>query len=264
VVVDPSGDRKERSVSDEEVEAVTIAQAEMAISRATSSARRHPAFFLAMSSLLIVLVFLGFAPTYYLRPIAAGPIPGYLHVHGAAMTTWFLLLLVQTALIATRRRALHRRLGIAGACVAVVIVVLNPLVVAWSVPHLMAGNGSTELTAFIVVVDLLLVGIFAALVGLAIRWRRYPETHSRMLVLASLAVLGPALGRLSLNLAGTPLPGVIALMTLPLLVVVHDGVMMKWVHPVSGWGATAIVGSTLISIAIANTAAGAAIVRWFL
>jgi len=226
-------------------------------------ARRHPAFFPAMSSLLIVLVFLGFAPTYYLRPGSAGPIPAYLHVHGAAMTAWFLLLLVQTALIATRRRGVHRRLGIAGACVAVVIVVLNPLVVAWSVPHLMAGNDSTELTALIVVADLLLVGIFAALVGLAIRWRRYPETHSRMLVLASLAVSGPALGRLSLNLVGTPLPGVIALMTLPLLVVVHDRVVMKWVHPVSGWGATAIVGSTLISIAIANTAAGATIVRWF-
>ena len=226
-------------------------------------ARRHPVFFPALSSVLIVLVFLGFAPTYYLRPVSAGSIPAYLHVHGAAMTAWFLLLLVQTALIAARRRGAHRRLGIAGACVAVVIVALNPLVVVWSVPHLMAGNGSTQLTALIVVADLILVGIFAALVGLAIRWRRYPEIHSRMLVLASLAVSGPALGRLSLNLAGTPLPGVIALMVLPLLVVVHDRVMMKWVHPVTGWGAAAIAGSTLISIAISNTAAGAAIVQWF-
>ena len=226
-------------------------------------ARRHPVFFPALSSVLIVLVFLGFAPTYYLRPVSAGSIPAYLHVHGAEMTAWFLLLLVQTALIAARRRGAHRRLGIAGACVAVVIVALNPLVVVWSVPHLMAGNGSTQLTALIVVADLILVGIFAALVGLAIRWRRYPEIHSRMLVLASLAVSGPALGRLSLNLAGTPLPGVIALMVLPLLVVVHDRVMMKWVHPVTGWGAAAIAGSTLISIAISNTAAGAAIVQWF-
>ena len=77
-------------------------------STAKSTARRHPAFFPAMSSLLVVLVFLGFAPTYYLRPVTAGPIPAYLHVHGAAMTAWFLLLLVQTALIATRRRAIHR------------------------------------------------------------------------------------------------------------------------------------------------------------
>jgi hypothetical protein len=144
----------------------------------------------------------------------------------------------------------------------VVIGLLNPLVVVWSVPHLMAENGSTELTALIVVADLLLVGIFAVLVGLAIRWRRYPETHSRMLVLASLAVSGPALGRLSLNLAGTPLPGIIALMALPVLVVVHDRVLMKWVHPASAWGASAIVGSTVIAVALANTVVGAAIVRW--
>jgi hypothetical protein len=217
-----------------------------------------------MSSLLIVLVFLGFAPTYYLRPSAAGPIPGYLHVHGAAMTAWFLLLLVQTALIATRRRAVHRRLGIAGAFIAAVIVVLNPLVVAWSVPHLLAENMSTQLTALIVVADLLLIGIFLVLVGLAIGWRRYPETHSRMLLLASLAVSGPALGRFSLNLAGTPLPGVIGLMVLPLLVVVHDQVMMKRVHPASAWGAAAIISSTVLSVVVSNTAAGGAIVRWFL
>jgi len=217
-----------------------------------------------MSSLLIVLVFLGFAPTYYLRPVAAGPIPGYLHVHGAAMTMWFLLLLVQTALIATQRRALHRRLGIAGACIAVIIVVLNPLVVAWSVPHMLAASGSTELTALIVVGDLLVVGMFLVMVGLAIRWRRHPETHSRMLLLASLAVSGPALGRFSLSLTGSPMPGLIALMVLPLLVVVHDRVMMKRVHPVSAWAAAAIIGSFVISIAIANTAAGGAIVRWFL
>lgn len=241
-----------------------VGHAAVASSPVKVSAQRHPAFFPAMSSLLIVFVFLGFAPTYYLRPVAAGPIPAYLHVHGAAMTVWFLLLLVQTALIATRRRAVHRRLGIVGACVALVIVVLNPLVVAWSVPHLLADNKSTELTALIVVADLLLIGVFLVLVGLAIRWRRYPETHSRMLLLASLAVSGPALGRLSLNLAGTPLPGIIGLMGLPLMVVVHDRVMMRRVHPVSAWGTAAIVGSLVVSIAIANTAAGGAIVGWFL
>ena len=53
-------------------------------------------------------------------------------------------------------------------------------------------------------------------------------------------------------------------MSLPLLVVVHDRVLMKRVHPASAWGAAAIVGSTVFSVAIANTAAGGAIVRWFL
>jgi hypothetical protein len=177
------------------------------------------------------------------------------------MTAWYVLLLLQTTLIAVRRRAVHRRLGVAGAVIAAVIVLLNPLVVVWSVAHQAPGT-PMELTALIVIGDLLVMAIFAILAALAIYWRRYPETHSRMLMLASIAVAGPALGRLSLNLAGTPLPGLITLMLLALLIVVHDRVLTRRVHPVSIWGATAIIGSLVLSVAIANSPAGPAIVRW--
>jgi hypothetical protein len=51
-------------------------------------------------------------------------------------------------------------------------------------------------------------------------------------------------------------------MLLPLLVVVHDRVLMKRVHPVSTWGTAAIIGSLVLSIAIANSAAGRVIVQW--
>jgi hypothetical protein len=222
---------------------------------------RHPRFFPTLSSLLIVFVFLGFAPTYYMRPANAGSIPAYLHVHGAAMTAWYVLLLLQTTLIAMRRRAVHRRLGVAGGLIAALIVLLNPLVVLWSVAHHEPGS-PIELTALITVGDLLLMAIFAVLAALAIHWRRYPETHSRMLMLASIAVAGPALGRLSLHLTGTPLPGVIAIMLLPLTVVAHDRILTKRVHPVSAWGSAAIIGSLVLSVAIANSPAGPAIIRW--
>lgn len=239
----------------------TLVQSSVRISPGTPTLARHPRFFPIMSSLLIVFVFLGFAPTYYMRPASAGAIPASLHIHGAAMTAWYVLLLLQTTLIAMRRRAVHRRLGVAGAVIASVIVILNPMVVVWGVAHRPPGE-PIELTALIVVGDLLVMAIFAILAALAIYWRRYPETHSRMLMLASIAVAGPALGRLSLNLAATPLPGLITLMLLPLLVVVHDRVLMKRVHPVSAWGAAAIIGSLVLSIGIANSPAGPAIVLW--
>jgi hypothetical protein len=54
---------------------------------------RHPAFFPGMAALLLTIVFLGFAPTYYLRPDDAAPLPVYLHVHGAGLTLWFSLFL---------------------------------------------------------------------------------------------------------------------------------------------------------------------------
>ena len=238
-----------------------LVQSSVKISPATSTLTRHPRFFPILSSLLIVFVFLGFAPTYYMRPATAGAIPAYLHIHGAAMTAWYLLLLLQTTLIAMRRRAVHRRLGVAGAVIAVVIVLLNPIVVVWSVAHRAPGT-PIELTALITIGDLLIMSIFATLVGLAIYWRRLPETHSRMLMMASIAAAGPALGRLSLNLAGTPFPGLITLMLLPLLIVGHDRVLMKRVHPVSVWGTAAIIGSLVLNIAISNSPAAPAIVRW--
>ncbi len=100
-----------------------------------SGRMRHRVFFSAMSAVLITGVFLGFAPTYYLRPSEAVPIPRYLHVHGAAMTAWFLLLLLQSLLIATGRRSIHRRTGIAGAVIAVVITLVNPFVVVRGGPR---------------------------------------------------------------------------------------------------------------------------------
>ena len=240
------------------------AHADVAVSTASVTAgraTRHRAFFPAMSLILLVAVFMGFAPTYYLRPASAPPIPGYLHVHGAAMTAWFLLLVLQTTLIAAKRRDVHKRAGIAGACIAVVIVLLNPLVVVWSVAHRPAGD-PVELTALIVVGDLFLMAIFAVLATLAFAWRRYPESHSRLLLLASIAMSGPAFGRFSLAATGGPLPGVLTLNLMPLVVIAHDWLRMKRVHPVSAWAGAAIIGSLFVSIAIANSAAGPAIVHW--
>lgn len=222
---------------------------------------RHRAFFASMSALLIVCVFLGFAPTYYLRPASATPIPAYLHVHGAAMTTWFLLLLAQSLLIATGRRAVHRKTGVAGVVVAAIIVVLNPLVVVRSVAHLLAHGDPIQLVSLITIADLLLMIVFAVLAGLAIHWRRYPETHSRLLLLASIAVASPALGRLALQTFGTPIPGVLGQIAFALIVVGHDVMMSRRVHPASAWGAAAIIATLLFSIAMSNVEAAQSAVR---
>ncbi len=222
---------------------------------------RHRAFFASMSVLLIACVFLGFAPTYYLRPASVAPIPAYLQVHGAAMTAWFLLLLAQSVFIATGRRAIHRKTGVAGAVVAVFVLVLNPIVVVRSVANGLAGGSPIQLVSLIFVADLLLMAAFAVMVGLAIHWRRYPETHSRLLLLASVAVSSPGLGRLALNTLGTPIPGVLGQMVLALLVVGHDVKMSRRVHPASAWGAGAIIATLLFSIAMSNVEAVQSAVR---
>jgi hypothetical protein len=75
-------------------------------------AARQGRFFLSMSAVMLCIVLVGFAPTFYLRAFFdVRPIPIYLYVHGAVLTGWFIWLLVQTSLVSARRVDLHRRLA---------------------------------------------------------------------------------------------------------------------------------------------------------
>lgn len=224
--------------------------------------RRHRAFFPAMSLLLAVMVLIGFAPTYYLRPSVLPAIPFYLHLHGAALTLWFSLLIAQTLLISAGRRALHRRLGVSGAVLGGVIVTLTPFVVIWSVPSAVNTNTRPiELTTLIFFGDMIALVAFATLLTLAVRMRRQPEAHSRLMWLASIPIVAPALGRASINLTGAPIPGLIVQMALPLLLIGHDWAMMRRVHPATRWGAAIVLGTMIFSIAFASTETAQSIVR---
>ena len=65
---------------------------------------------------MAVVVFAGFARTFYLKPLFpeaqefAAP-ESVFYVHGAVFTAWMLLLVLQALLISTRRVAMHRSLG---------------------------------------------------------------------------------------------------------------------------------------------------------
>ena len=222
---------------------------------------RQPGFFAAMSALLLVIVFFGFAPTYYLKPTTEPALPAYLHVHGALLTIWFLLLLFQSGLVATHRRTLHMRLGLGGAALAVLIVLSGLLVVVRSVPNGLVSGQPMEIISLIVVGDLLVLAIFAIMLVVAVRYRREPAIHARLMLLASILISSPALGRASLHALGTPIPGLLVQMSLPFALVAHDRLVSRRIHRATIWGTAAILGSFAVSVAIANTTFGQNFVR---
>ena len=65
----------------------------------------------ALAGILGLLVFAGFARTYYLKFLfATPPLPSLVvHAHGVVMTAWVVLFSVQVALVSTRRVRLHQR-----------------------------------------------------------------------------------------------------------------------------------------------------------
>jgi hypothetical protein len=144
------------------------------------------------------IVLCGFAPSYYLRHwLRTTPLPGLLQLHGALMTSWFVLFFVQVSLIARHRLAVHRRLGIAGATLAGFIVVV------WTITalrflrnnlHAAPGFGppAPEFFGFLLF-DLY---VFGGLVASAILLRKNSEAHRRLMLLATLSMISPGVVRI--------------------------------------------------------------------
>src|SRR6185436_19415362 len=87
-------------------------------------------FFPVVSGLLLAGLLVGFAKTFFLRSqFDVPPMPPYLYVHGVVLTTWFVLVLVQTCMVAADRTALHRNLGFLAIVVGFLIVPISAFVV---------------------------------------------------------------------------------------------------------------------------------------
>ena len=88
--------------------------------------RRERWFYLGMSLAVVITVFAGFAPTYYLRPyFTSAPLMPLLHLHGLVFSSWLVLFITQTTLVAAHRTDIHRRLGILGGVIATLMVLIG-------------------------------------------------------------------------------------------------------------------------------------------
>ena len=218
---------------------------------AATGVRARNRFFLAMAGTLLLLVLLGFAPSLYLRAFfPVPPIPAYLHLHGAVVTSWFVWLCLQASLIEVGRPATHRRLGVIGAVLGVAVIgaaLLATLNVVSRITSLgidldadasslgigVSGVPVVEFVIPVVWGNLTSLVIFAALLASAIALRGKPQAHKRLVLLASIAIIGPALARISRwpIFGGEQGPFVpVVLLLLLLAVVAHDLITTRRVH----------------------------------
>src|SRR5688572_29078734 len=102
----------------------------MAVSTATiATARRTRRFYVGMAIAITITVFAGFSRSYFLKSWYGTPeLSGLIHVHGLVFTAWVLFFLSQTALVATGRTYLHRRMGVGGAVLAALVVIVGSAV----------------------------------------------------------------------------------------------------------------------------------------
>jgi hypothetical protein len=202
-----------------------------------------------------VIAVAGFARTYYLRFIFHTPIlPPLVQIHGAIMTLWWIGFIVQTWLIEARRVRLHQRLGIFMAALAAIVVLLGEILTLNGVAregrlhqigkfHYLLGINSVNLL------------LFAVLVGLGIAFRRKPDLHKRLMVLAAATLLAPAVARIVLLFTHKPLPQFLAFYACLLLCVTVDTLRHRRLHPVFAIGTLVVIAAFQISYLVVQTSA---------
>jgi hypothetical protein len=214
-----------------------------------------------MAIAMALAVFVGFARTYYLSwyfgthgTISGGPLTSVVHIHAALFTSWVLLFVAQTSLVATHRVAVHRRMGVAVAVLAGLMIIAGTTI-AIALARRGAAPPGISPQQFLAIPLGDMLG-FATLIVLALWLRRNKEAHKRLMLLAYIAILAAAVARF---------PGVLPLgpwafygfTFIPLLAaaVVYDRVTRGRIHPVYLWGGGALIASVPLRLMISTTPA---------
>ena len=225
--------------------------------------RAERIFYTAMSVAILITVFAGFSRTFFLRPYyQTQPLQPFLIAHGIIFSAWLVLFLTQTTLVAARRTRIHMRLGIAGGLLAslmLVIGIYTALVRAKGPSPIPGVNSLSFLT--IPLGDMLLFGI---LVGAALYFRRRADTHKRLMLLGTIAILPAAVARLPFTFIETGGPlvffGVSDLFILPMLV--FDIITRGRPHRATLIGGALIVISHPLRMVVGGTEAWLAFATW--
>ena len=220
-------------------------------------------FFAWGAAVIAVTAFGGFARTYYLKgAFGTAPLSTLVHVHAAAMTAWVILFVTQTRLIAARRTDLHRLLGVAGVLLLAAIAVIGVLTAIESARRGVTVPGMSPLV--FLVLPLGTVFAFEILAGCAILYRRRSDYHKRLMLLATLSILTPAIARIpweAFRAVGPPL--FIGLTdALVLAFVAYDTARNRRLHPAFGWGTLFLFASQPLRMAVAHTEAWGQFASW--
>src|SRR5260370_2475622 len=111
--------------------------------RPVENKRRERLFYTGMVVAIVITVVAGFSRTFYLRPrFQTQPLIPLLVLHGVVFSSWIVLLITQTTLVATKRTRTHMRLGIAGGVLASLMIVIG------TVTALVRANVPSPVPAF--------------------------------------------------------------------------------------------------------------------
>lgn len=225
-------------------------------------------FYSRMALLLVALVFIGFAPSFYLRGIVPSyprpnpTLPASVLVHGGLFTLWMLVFVAQTQLVANRRVDLHMKLGKLSFLLALAIIPMMYLVAVWQVARANQPPFTDPLNWTIV--PLAAIPSYSILLWQGWARRKQAQWHKRLMLSAAILVmLGPAVGRIPMappSLGGFLFQILVGL-TLFIPLFVWDRRSEGHVHPATSLGFSVTTTFYLLPVVFLATGAWAPIAK---
>jgi hypothetical protein len=221
--------------------------------------RADDIFFPAMAVVILGVVVFGFAQSYFIPGMVFSKLPNRLvHIHAALFVAWIFLLLIQNALVAVRRVKWHMTLGVLGLILPPLMAVFGVLTVFDSIRR----NGTGIPAELILMGDFEELGLFLLFTGWAMFVRRNAPAHKRLMILGTMAMLGPAINRWPFSEA-MRIPGTIAVYAaLPLLVVAYDLWSRRRVHYTTAVAYVLIAAGIFTLVPVAGTSFAHKLVEW--
>jgi hypothetical protein len=214
-------------------------------SAAPQTSRRR--VFLPAALVGTVLAVVGFWRTYG-GPLIAGTVhePTIIHIHAAVMLTWLFLFIAQVWFAASGRVRLHVRVGhwVMGYGIVVIVVAVLASSAGFAARLATGDVFGAQRSLFGPVRDLV---FFAPFLAAGWIYRRRPEIHKRVMLVATTLLVGPAVGRMTF--LGFPIMLWKFMLVWPLpvyLAMVHDFRTKRMVHPVYVIGIAAMVTMRLV------------------
>jgi hypothetical protein len=210
---------------------------------------------------LALVVFAGFSRSYYLRPLfSTQALAPLLALHGLVMSGWVVLFVAQATLGAAHHLRWHRRLGAVGFGWFWAVLLSGFLVTVRSAHGGLQDRGALEFMA-IALMDLV---AFGGLTGAAFLFRRRPAVHRRLMLLGTIALLPPAVGRLPFEFIETGSHPVIFALLLGscVLIIALDTRRERRLHPAFAAGLGFFALTVPLRLWVSTTPAWLVIATW--
>lgn len=219
-------------------------------------------FYTGMTIALMLTVFAGFARTYFLKQYYGTPtLSPLVHLHGLAFSSWMILLLIQTTLVAASQVRVHRQLGIAGVVIVALMVVLGTVTAIQAAALGHAPPGAPPLS--FLAIPLFEMITFPTLVAAGFYYRRRPDIHKRLMLLATISISSAAVARLPLAILRFGPPAFFGLTDLFIAAIVcYDLFTRRRIHPATAIGGAFVIASQILRVAVSGTAAWQSFATW--